>query len=194
AKVDVVENLAERMSRVIKHLNGIARRSDYAVKDLTLDQALEPVVSLFERRLEESSVALNVSDAAGKLTVRADPVLLEQVLINVIGNSVDAIDMKAVGGGEIRIEAEKIGGDATILIADNGIGLQGQSATQLTDPFMTTKEVGKGLGLGLTISFNIMQDMDGNLERAENDQGGVTVQLRLPCAAQNKVGQLEHSV
>ena len=194
AKVDVVENLAERMSRVIKHLNGIARRSDYAVKNLSLDQALEPVVSLFERRLEESNVALKVSDAAGKLTLRADPVLLEQVLINVIGNSVDAIDMKAAGGGEIRIEAEQTGGDATILIADNGIGLQGQSATQLTDPFVTTKEVGKGLGLGLTISFNIMQDMDGHLELAENDQGGVTVQLRLPCAAQNKVGQLEHSV
>ena len=63
AKVDVVENLAERMSRVIKHLNGIARRSDYAVKDLTLDQALEPVASLFERRLEESSVALKVRTA-----------------------------------------------------------------------------------------------------------------------------------
>lgn len=193
AKVDVIENLAERMSRVIKHLNGIARRSDYTVKDLTLDQALEPVVSLFERRLEASGVSLAVSEDAGRLGVKADPVLLEQVLINVIGNAIDAIDIRGAGGGEIRVSAETSAADATILIADNGIGLQGQAATQLTDPFVTTKEVGKGLGLGLTISFNIMQDMDGHLELAENDQGGVTVRLRLPCAARERVGQLEHS-
>ncbi|WP_428642942.1 ATP-binding protein [Roseibium sp.] len=192
-KVEVVENLADRMSRVIKHLNGIARRSDYAVKDIALTQALEPVVSLFERRLETSSVRLSVTDDAKALAVLADPVLLEQVLINVIGNAIDAIDMKEAGGGHIRVEAELSQTDAIIVISDDGIGLQGQAPAHLTDPFVTTKEVGKGLGLGLTISFNIMQDMGGHLELAENDLGGVTVRLRLPSAAKKKVMEIEHS-
>jgi phosphoglycerate-specific signal transduction histidine kinase len=193
AKVDVVENLADRMSRVIKHLNGIARRSEYDVKNITLASALEPVRTLFERRLATGDIGLQVTEEANGLCLRADPVLLEQVLINVIGNAIDAIDMKADGGGQISVDCVRDGAEATILVRDNGIGLQGQTATQLTDPFVTTKEVGKGLGLGLTISFNIMQDMDGHLELAENDQGGVTVRLRLPCAERTGAERLEHS-
>ena len=78
----------------------------------------------------------------------------------------------------IRIHLEA-GDPVRLLICDNGVGLGGQSGQALTDPFVTTKEPDKGLGLGLSIAFNVMQDMGGHLEIEQGDQGGAAVRLRL---------------
>lgn len=101
-------------------------------------------------------------------------------MLNILSNALDAILVRedASEPGLIHIELDS-SDPVRLSIRDNGVGLGGQSGQALTDPFVTTKEPGKGLGLGLSISFNVMQDMGGHLEIEQQEQGGAVVRLRL---------------
>ena len=99
-----------------------------------------------------------------------------EVLLNVLGNALDAIG-ETGRPGQIRLEITG-GEEVNLTVTDTGPGLRGRSGADLVDPFFTTKEAGKGLGLGLSIAFNVMQDMGGFLDIAEGPEGGARVRLR----------------
>ena len=83
------------------------------------------------------------------------------------------------GKGRILVRLNASAPFYSVDVIDNGIGLGGRSAADLVDPFHTTKEPGEGLGLGLSIAFNVMQDMGGHLEIGQHAEGGAEVTLRL---------------
>jgi C4-dicarboxylate-specific signal transduction histidine kinase len=109
--------------------------------------------------------------------VAGDEILIEQVLLNVLGNALDAIE-ETGAPGRIRLETLPGATEVELIVSDTGPGLRGRSGADLVDPFFTTKDVGKGLGLGLSIAFNVMQDMGGFLDIAEAPEGGARVRLR----------------
>ena len=174
-----IEALLERITRTIGHLRRIARRSAHRNTRVLLAGPVQAALDLLDHRLRAEGVTVDCADLAG-LAVAGDEILLEQVLVNILGNALDAIAARedAPGPGLIRIELA--GHDpVALVIRDNGVGLGGQSGQALTDPFVTTKEPGKGLGLGLSIAFNVMQDMGGHLEIEAHPEGGAEVRLGL---------------
>lgn len=174
-----IEALLERITRTIGHLRRIARRSAHRNIRIILAEPVQAALELLDHRLRSEGVHVECDDLAG-VDVSGDDILLEQVLLNILGNALDAIESRenVAEPGLIRIELTKHD-PILLVIRDNGVGLGGQSGLALTDPFVTTKEPGKGLGLGLSIAFNVMQDMGGHLEIEQHPQGGAEVRLRL---------------
>lgn len=177
--IEKIQALVARITRTIGHLRRIARRSEHRNSRIMLADPLQAALELLEHRLHSEDVEVECHDLSAQ-AVAGDDVLLEQVLLNILANALDAIAARDAPNERGRIRIETLCGNPLLLaISDNGVGLGGQSGQALTDPFVTNKEPGKGLGLGLSLAFNIMQDMGGHLEIEQQAQGGAVVRLRL---------------
>lgn len=176
--VERIEALLARITGTITHLRRIARRSDFRRQRVHLKEPLQAALDLLDHRLKREKVSLEISPALAGVAVEGDDILLEQVLLNVLGNALDAIRETGRGYGKISIGVVQDRG-VTLSIRDDGVGIGEHSPEHLIDPFVTTKEVGEGLGLGLSIAFNVMHDMGGRLELLPRPEGGVEVRLHL---------------
>lgn len=174
------------MANITNHLKRFARRPDTRLGAVELGPVIQGALSLFGDRLREEAVAVAVElpDAETPLRVRAEEVRLEQVLVNLLSNALDAVAAAPVR--RILIRAETSGGAQagepdTVLIEvrDSGPGIAAELAGQIFDPFFTTKPMGTGLGLGLSISYNIVRDFGGVLSVAESGPGGTAFVLTL---------------
>ena len=106
---------------------------------------------------------------------------LEQVLINLANNARDAILDNNAGAGQIGIEGEASSGLVTLRVTDTGGGIPEDALQHIFEPFYTTKPVGKGTGLGGSISYGIVKDLQGDIW-AENVSGGACITLQFPAA------------
>ncbi|WP_377811030.1 ATP-binding protein [Azospirillum sp. A29] len=194
-----IADLTARMANITNHLKRFARRPDSRLGAVELAPVIQGALSLFGNRLREEAVAVELAlpdadPASGTpLRVRAEEVRLEQVLVNLLSNALDA-----VAGAPVRhilIRAEVIedgedgeksrgeeGGAVRIEVRDSGSGIAADPVAQVFDPFFTTKPVGTGLGLGLSISYNIVRDFGGVLSVAESGPDGTAFVLTLTRA------------
>ncbi|MFS2012326.1 ATP-binding protein [Azospirillum sp. CT11-132] len=181
-----IADLTSRMANITNHLKRFARRPDTRLGAVELGPVIQGALSLFGDRLREEAVgvAVELPDAGAPLRVRAEEVRLEQVLVNLLSNALDAVAAAPVR--RILIRAEASGGAQTgepdivrIEVRDSGPGIAAELAGQIFDPFFTTKPMGTGLGLGLSISYNIVRDFGGVLSVAESGPGGTTFVLTL---------------
>jgi two-component system NtrC family sensor kinase len=118
--------------------------------------------------------------------IRGDPSMLQQVLLNLYNNAMDAImERHGTEGGELVISsAPDENGKAKISVGDNGIGISPENLKKIFSPFFTTKPVGKGTGLGLSVCFGIVDSMGGVMEVSSQRGVGTTFTIRLPAAPQ----------
>ncbi len=171
-----IEALVTRITGTISRLRRIARRADYRMQPVLLAEPVNSVLGLLEHRLHATETVLEGMAKLDQVAVMGDEILIEQVLLNVFGNALDAIEETGVPG---RIALDlAVGEQVELFITDTGPGLRGRSGADLVDPFFTTKDIGKGLGLGLSIAFNVMQDMGGFLVISEGPHGGAELRLR----------------
>ncbi len=177
-----IVDLTARMANITNHLKRFARRPEARLGAVELAPVVQGALSLFGNRLREEAVAVEVALPDSPLRVRAEEVRLEQVLVNLLSNALDA-----VAGAPLRriaIHAAPAGdgpdGEAVrIEVRDSGPGIPAGLAGQIFDPFVTTKPVGTGLGLGLSISYNIVRDFGGVLSVADSGPGGTAFALTL---------------
>jgi len=184
-QVGKISELVERMDMIIKHLRRFARKSKYLRENVRLGDSIDGASALLTGAFRENSVELEVEPRARESIVRADPVLLEQVLVNVLSNAVDAI---AQGGkpGRVTIADESDGiGKTVFSVTDNGPGFSVIEPDSALDPFVTSKDVGDGIGLGLSISYNIMTGMGGSLRLEHGIGSGARVIASLPEGSSN---------
>lgn len=177
-------DLTERMDAIITHLRRFARRADNRREVLHLGELIDNAVSLVANRIAAAGVTLTVGPGARVATALGDPILAEQVIINLLSNALDAI-AEADRPGEIVIDAADRGDAIDLNVRDNGIGLGDLTPEEAVNPFVTTKEAGRGIGLGLSISYNIARDMGGDLGLAPAPGGGVEARFRLPSGKQH---------
>jgi len=137
-----------------------------------VDQALQ----LLDTRLRDENVSL-VLHLTRPAWVRGDAIRLEQVLINLLRNALDAMHDKPCKRLEIRLEADEQ--LWRLSVSDNGGGIAEENLGKVFDPFFTTKPVGDGLGLGLAVSFAIAHEAGGRLS-ADNGDNGAVFTLTLP--------------
>lgn len=172
-----VLKLTERMAQLSKHLNRFARKSDNDVHPVEIDPVIDEALSLLSGRIERSNTQIEREGAKG-LIVLGGEARLQHVAMNLIGNAIDAVPEDRAPLIAIRIVER---GDCVhLVVEDNGTGIPDDVADKIFDPFFTTKEVGRGLGLGLSICYNIIHDFGGTMVAETRPEGGarVTVKLR----------------
>ncbi len=178
-----MEVLIARISGLTQHLKRFARKSPPQQAALPLRLAVGNALALFENRLklEETHIDLAVPDA---LTAQGDDVRLEQVLVNLISNALDA--MADQDDRRLEIEARAEDNSAVLTLTDSGPGFAADILPRLFTPFFTTKPPGHGLGLGLVVSKGIVEEMGGTLtvENRASPKTGARFTLRLPCTGE----------
>ncbi|GLO13062.1 two-component sensor histidine kinase [Pseudomonas putida] len=175
--LEPLEQMLTRMAALTSHLKTFARNSPVGLRErLDLATVVDQALHLLETRIrsEEVEVALYLARPAW---VRGDAIRLEQVLINLLRNALDAMADKRYKRLEVRIEPD--GELWRLSVLDSGGGIAEADLVKVFDPFFTTKPVGEGLGLGLAISFGIVHEAGGQLQ-AENVPGGARLSLTLP--------------
>ena len=181
-QVAKINLLVDRMEAIITHLRRFARRSEIDRVPVRLGDVVDGAAEFLKSRLIESGAELVVTTGASELLVEADPVLLEQVVVNLLSNASDAI-AETREPGTINVEvAEGAPGEARFTITDTGPGLGDIVTDQAFDPFVTTKDPGHGMGLGLSISYNIMTGMGGSLRLEPTEVAGLRAIATLPVA------------
>ena len=180
AALQPFEQMLQRMSALTQHLKTFARKSPKGLREpLDLAQVVDQALHLLDTRLRQEVVTVELA-LARPARVMGDPIRLEQVLINVLRNALDAMATRGTGK-RLRVSLAVQGNQWCLDVEDNGSGIAAEHLAQLFEPFFTTKPAGEGLGLGLAVSASIVQDHGGRLD-ALNLHGGARFTLYLPLA------------
>ncbi|MBC3954996.1 MULTISPECIES: ATP-binding protein [Pseudomonas] len=175
ANLRTINDLVDRMGRITASLRAFARRGDDKGQ-ARLSKATDAALQLLAVRLEQSALTLHQAFADATLTI--DQTRLEQILVNLIGNALDA--MHAQPQPELWLEGAIVDGRYRLLVRDNGHGIDSQARKHLFEPFFTTKPGEQGLGLGLTLSASLAAAAGGSLSAEHPADGGTTFVLCLP--------------
>lgn len=177
-----VEGLLERMAALTSHLKTFARKSPAGLRQrLNLADVLEQALQLLGPRIRSDGVEV-LRQMPADAWVSGDAIRLEQVLINLLTNALDA--MQGCQVRQLRVDCNRDRQSWALSVADSGGGIASEHLDQVFEPFFTTKPVGQGLGLGLAVSYGIVRDLGGDLE-VYNDALGAVFVLHLPAAEQH---------
>ncbi|MGB8624009.1 MAG: ATP-binding protein [Paracoccaceae bacterium] len=170
-----IDDLIERMGAITRQLKSYARKSGDAFEALDFKQCLSSALSMMEPQLKRRQVTITQTLPPRPVMVMADRVRLEQVIINLLRNALDATKMTENAQIDLILTA---GETATLTVRDNGHGID--DLEELFEPFYTTKSPGDGVGLGLAISSGIVNDLGGRLTARNGRGGGAVFEVQLP--------------
>jgi signal transduction histidine kinase len=147
-------------------------------------------LNLVEVSLRGTGVVLEKNIPADLPTLLGDKGKLEQVLVNLMKNSIDAMP----SGGRLIVSVVKVGASRIgISVADTGTGISPEVQAKIFEPFFTTKEVGKGTGLGLSIAYGIVSEHGGELTVSSKQGAGTEFLMVLPILGQEVVSAMQRS-
>ncbi|WP_411035916.1 ATP-binding protein [Shinella sp. BYT-45] len=175
-----ISSLVDRMASISRHLRNFARKPNEKLGPVPLPDVIADTLEIVAPRLKAADATLTVDLEDEGIAVRAGPIRLQQVLVNIISNAADAVE--GLEERTIALSARRVDGRVVIDVRDRGPGVPAAIAERIFDPFFTTKGVGKGLGLGLSISYNIVKDFGGNLSAENHPEGGAVFRVVLESA------------
>ena len=170
-----VDDLIERMGAITRQLKSYARKGGEAFEEVDLRACVSSALAMMEPQLKARVVKISRGLPRQPVMVMADRLRLEQVIINLLRNALDATKDIKDPHVEILLSA---GETATLTVRDNGHGIA--DLENLFEPFYTTKKPGEGVGLGLAISSGIVTDLGGRLTARNGDGGGAVFEMQLP--------------
>ncbi len=175
-----IDDLIERMGSITKQLKSYARKGGDDFAPVALNAALASALSMMEPQLKQRHVRISRIVPDEDVRVMGDRVRLEQVIINLLRNALDATESVTDPEIEILLAA---GETATLTVRDNGPGIE--NLDDLFEPFFTTKQPGDGVGLGLAISSGIVSDLGGRLSARNGQDGGAVFEVQLPILSED---------
>ncbi|WP_300982816.1 ATP-binding protein [Roseicyclus sp.] len=180
--IRLISAMTDRMAAISKHLRNFARRPQDKTGPVLVHAVVDDALALMAPRLAAAKAVLTNTLPDHDLWVIGGRVRLQQVIVNLISNALDA--MEGVARPVIALSLAVTDGRVKLMVRDIGPGLSDEALAQAFDPFFTTKPPGQGLGLGLSISYNIVRDFNGRLTAANHPEGGAlfTVELDLSAA------------
>ncbi len=176
-----MEYQVSRISKILKRMLSLSRPATGKYKWTDINELIDNTLSLikFDKRMH--SIAVKNVGSDNLPMVWLDPQLFEQVLLNIFINALDAMNAKQVEQEHcLEITREFKEEMIEIRVSDTGIGMSSQVAKRAFESFFTTKEIGKGTGLGLFISYNLVTEIDGTIELESEPDKGTTVIIRFP--------------
>ncbi len=181
----VISEHAKRVSKIVGGLLAFSRQTskDSKLEQINVNDILEKAVILFDRIALQKGVQIEKRFYNGLSPIMGDAQKLEQAMVNLIDNALDATDR----GGRIIVESrKKFRNDyfVQILVSDTGCGIPKENLSKIFDPFFTTKAVGKGTGLGLAVSYGIIKEHHGKIEvKSEGGKGSAFI-ITIPTVAE----------
>lgn len=179
ANLEQIVELTARMAKISAQLKQFSRKSGDTLTAVSVSACFDYALRLYQAHLNSAGVEIVRYWPAQEVWVRADLVRLEQVLVNLIGNALQAMADMAEARLTLCIEADNQ--QVRIGVQDNGPGIDEALLGKIFEPFFTTKSAGKGLGLGLSISARIVDDLGGRLEAGRAQDGGAQFTIILPA-------------
>jgi two-component system C4-dicarboxylate transport sensor histidine kinase DctB len=176
-----IDDLIERMGAITRQLKSYARKGGEAFEPVDLRACISSALAMMEPQLKARVVKITRTLPRQAVMVMADRIRLEQVIINLLRNALDAT--KDTRGPQIDILLAA-GDTATLSVRDNGPGIE--SLGTIFEPFYTTKKPGEGVGLGLAISSGIVADLGGRLTARNSEGRGAVFEMQLPILGKEK--------
>ena len=185
---DIVTNV-ERAAGVIKHVRDFARQSELVRSKVKINDPVRDVFKVLGHQLKmhDIDVALDLDPAIPD--IMAEHNRLEQVFINLVSNAIDAMDEKSSQPGlqnttkRLSIKSFAESDQVVVQVSDTGTGMSEEIKNKIFEPFFTTKKVGKGTGLGVSISYGIVKDYNGSIGIESVSGQGTTFTLKFPAAS-----------
>jgi two-component system NtrC family sensor kinase len=183
--MDQIELQIDRCAKITQAILKFGRQGESVSRDVDLSIFIPEVTSMIEKKASVHGIALREDIAEEIPPVHGDPGQLQQVLLNLLNNAIDAIiDAHGSEGGELMVQARADeNGKVVISVKDNGVGISPENLKKIFTPFFTTKPVGKGTGLGLSVCYGIIDSMGGVMAVSSEKGEGTTFTIRLPAAA-----------
>jgi len=170
-----IDDLIERMGGITRQLKSYARKGDLDVEAVDLRDSVRAALTMMAPQLGKMAVRIQTTLPSEPAVVQADPLRLEQIIVNLLRNALDAVRSRE----DREIKILLVAGEMILLsIEDNGAGLK--DPDKLFEPFYTTKKPGEGLGLGLAISAGFAAELGGRLVARNAPDGGAVFELLLP--------------
>src|SRR5208283_3648915 len=176
--LDLVETESRRCGEIVKNLMTFARATSLSREPADLNLVIDRCIRLVQHQLTLKNIELHLNLAPDLPNVRCDPGQIEQVILALVMNAIDALP----NGGNLTLNSHRVPGTGNIQIEvrDDGVGMPPDVLANMFEPFFTTKEHGRGLGLGLAISRNIVDRHAGKIEVASEPGRGTCFTITLP--------------
>jgi two-component system NtrC family sensor kinase len=171
-----IEEHVERARKVVHNMLGYARRMEPRLEDVDVNQTVNQTVDILENFARGNNIDIQTDLAENLPIIAGDQAQLQQVILNLMNNAIDAIGKD--GTISVRSTADK--SEIRLTIADSGPGIPESMQKKIFDPFFTTKSTGKGTGLGLWISYSIIEKMGGTLSLQSREGKGAAFTITLP--------------
>jgi two-component system NtrC family sensor kinase len=168
-----------RCKDITHKLLSFARKTDSRTLEVHLNDLVTEVISLSEQRAKYANVTIRSHLRPSLPVLQASPSEIQQVLLNLINNALDAMEKD---GGAIDVTTRLDGKNVVMEVSDTGKGIPEANLSRLFDPFFTTKPVGKGTGLGLSICYGIIKKLGGDIEVESTVDEGTTFRVTVPYA------------
>ena len=183
---DIVANV-ERAAGVIKHVRDFARQSDVVKSKVNINDPIQDVFKVLGHQLKVHEIEVELDLDLNVPNIMAEHNRLEQVFINLVTNAIDAMDEKSdqpENGAmqkKLTIKSFADNGRVSVNVSDTGVGMSEEVKNKILEPFFTTKKIGKGTGLGVSISYGIIKDYEGTIEIESEVGKGTTFKLSFPA-------------
>ncbi len=173
-----ITRMTEHLGSITGQLKTFARKSPLVRESIVLQECLDDALTMTAALISEGGISLIKEIPDTPLMIHGNRGLINQVLVNLIRNAVDALRSQTVKRIHISLAADQH--QVVLAITDSGTGIRDQDMEEIFTPFFTTKEVGEGLGLGLSISYRIINDLGGSIRVLNNEGDGATFIVIFP--------------
>lgn len=177
ARLQSARGLIRRMQRMTKHLKNFSRREAAPLSPVPVVEVARSALALTKPRADAAGIHPRFEAPEGAPMVRAGHARLEQVLVNLLHNAIEAVEP---GHGEVTLAVWQEADELILSVRDNGPGIPADVLPRVTEPFFSTKIGGEGLGLGLAISFEVVQQFGGRLDIRSAPGEGTEISVVLP--------------
>jgi signal transduction histidine kinase len=175
-KLSKIEAEALRASKITRGLLDFSRRREPKHEPVAVNSLVPRALELIHSKLRGNGIRVKTQLSDTAPTILGDTDQLTQVLINLMGNAVDAMDR----AGTLTVTTSAVDGDLELAVTDTGDGMDAEQASRIFEPFYTTKPEGKGTGLGLSVTLGILKSHGGSIAVDSTKGSGTTMRVRLP--------------
>lgn len=176
-----ISHAADRMAEIIQHMRSfwIAKEEDNGER-ISLNKTIRSGLSLVERQIFSHGINIRLNLCEDENEIQASQIELEQIIINLVVNSIHSLDEKNDPEKVIEIVTTKDAKSSNLFVKDSGIGISAGNEDRIFDPFFSTRSPGNGMGLGLAIVHKTIEKLKGSIAAENNEWGGATFLIRFP--------------
>ncbi len=174
--INRIDHHLERIRKVVHNMLGYARRMEPRLENVDVNDTLNQTIDLLENYARINNIDIQTDLASDVPIIASDQAQLQQVFLNLISNATDAIGKE----GLIEIKSRKIDSHIVVTVSDDGPGIPKDRQSKVFEPFFTTKDTEKGTGLGLWVSYDIMEKMGGTITVESKKGEGSTFTVKIP--------------